>query len=309
MLAAVIMSFVVFTFAGMAVLNVSYLSSTTSGETVENIKLQYSAESTISEALWRINLGVDSLVNSSGDGTTCTWDALSQILSVSIDKFNSESEIYLDLSSDTHFNRSLASSTYINTYGYATDVEDEHRSRTFSFMPELDLQYFIDHADFIHHANDASWKSGALVDEAIHLFTGNNLNIENVTLDSSTFVFTGKGITFTGVNNLIAPVLADTLAALPALVFANPEYGFTLEAGTHIEGAIFCAGQIVLRGGSLSGPVIAQTIFLNHDIDFQDAEHGEYYRWTAGFKSKSTYDWPKQINRWRTDKWNRKYNV
>ena len=306
MLATVIMSFMVFTFTGLAVMNVSFLSSTTSVETVENIKLQYLAESTINEALWRINLGVDSLVNLVTPGTRCSWDETSQILSVNIENFNSESEICLDLSSDTHFNRSLASSSSIHTYGYSTDAEDEHQSRTFSFMPELDLQYFIDHADFIHHANDASWKSGALTAEGIHLFTGNNLAIENVTLDNSTFVFTGKGIIFSGINSLAASIPIDTLAALPALVFANPEYGFTLEAGTHIEGAIFCAGQIVLRGGSMSGPVIAQTIFLNHDVDFLDAEHGEYYRWTAGFKQKESYDWPKQLSRWRMNWWSKK---
>jgi len=74
MLVAVIMIFVVFSFTGVAVLNVSYLSSSSSIETIHNIKLQHEMESSINEALWIINSGTDSLVNVSSDGITTLWN-------------------------------------------------------------------------------------------------------------------------------------------------------------------------------------------------------------------------------------------
>ena len=89
MLVAVLMLFVVFSFTGVAVLNVSYLSSANSAETVNNIKLQYATESSINEALWRINTGVDSLVNTNADGIVTLWDETTNILSVNVDKARS----------------------------------------------------------------------------------------------------------------------------------------------------------------------------------------------------------------------------
>ncbi len=306
MLVAVIMIFVVFSFTGIAVINVSYLSSSATSETIDNIKLQYAVESTVNEALWRINAGEDSLVNISEDGISCVWESGTNVLTVSVEQFEMESEILLDLAQDTHFDRGLSSDSPIYTYGYDVEVEEEHRQRRFSFLPETDLQYFIDNADVIHHGNDKSWKTSSFDIEGIHLFTGNNLDINGISLNNSTFVFTGKGISFSGTNILKAPVPTDSLNALPALVFTHPETEFTISSGNHIAGAIFCAGQIVIQEAVLTGPILAHTIFLNNDLDLLDDEHPQYYRWTDGFGERNDYDWPKQIGRWKTVKWNKK---
>ncbi|NQV14280.1 hypothetical protein HQ531_02395, partial [bacterium] len=105
MLVAVLMIFVVFSYTGVAVLNVSYVSSSASRETVQNIKLQYAVESQVNETLWRINIGADSLVSETSDGITTLWDATSNILSVNVDMFEMEAEILMDLNEDTHFDR------------------------------------------------------------------------------------------------------------------------------------------------------------------------------------------------------------
>lgn len=306
MLVAVIMIFVTFTLTGVAVLDLSAVSSMASQETVNNIKLQYAVESSINEALWRINSDVDSLVNTSTDGVICEWDSSTQTLSVDIDRFDMESEIQLDLSQDTHFQRGLASDSPINTYGYSTGVDEDHRLRLFSFMPAVDLHYFLDNALKVHNANQASWKGDEVSGEGIHIFTGNNIEIDSIFLNNSTLVFTGKGITFTGNNTIRAAIPFDSTVALPAIVFTDPETVFTLVAGNRIEGAIYCAGQINLENAVLTGPVVAKTIFLNDDLNLLDGEYAEYYRWALGFGAQNDYDWPKQIQRWKVNKWIRK---
>ena len=327
MLVAVLMIFVVFSFTGVAVLNVSYLSSITSAETVNNIRVQYATESSINEALWRINTGVDSLVNSDTDGVTTVWDPVSNILSVSVDKFQMETEILLDLSEDTHFDRALASDETITTNGYDTDIDPENRSRFFTFLPEVDLDYFTDNAVAIHNEYFHSWNGGGKhgddedFEEGIHVFTGSFLELKNMDLHNHTLVFTGRFIFFTGNNNIDAPVPVDSADALPALVFTNSNNYFEIEAeGKHynkedkINGAIFTAGTIILKKGELSGPIVGNTISMEHGEDFsnhikfKDTEHPEHYRWHKGFKNKKHYDWPKQIGRWKTKKWKKKHH-
>ena len=327
MLVAVLMVFVIFSFTGVAVLNVSYLSSVTSAETIDNIKVQYATESSINEALWRINTGVDSLVNSDADGITTIWDATTQILSVSVDKFNMESEILLDLSEDTHFDRALASDETITTNGYDSEIDEEHRSRFFTFMPEVDLDYFYDnavavHGEYFHRWDgDSDHEDDEDFTEGIHIFTGSFIELRDMSLENCTLVFTGRFIFFSNNNNISAPIPADSADAMPALVFTNPSNYFIVDAEGHdndqedvINGAIYTAGTIILRKGELSGPIVGKTISLQdgsgyaNDIKFKDTEHPWHYRWQKGFKDKSHYDWPKQIGRWRTTKWNKKHN-
>ncbi|MCF7824638.1 MAG: hypothetical protein K9N35_10760 [Candidatus Marinimicrobia bacterium] len=303
MFAAVIMFFVIFSFTGVAVLDISAKSSLSSLETVNNIKLQYEVESAINEALWRINTSTDSLVNFTSDDLTCSWNPTDNILSVEVDMYGVESAIELDLSEDNHFKRGLATNQLVNPYGYTSGIEDEHQMRQFGFMPQVDEQYFRDNAVKIHNANDQSWKEGEVSQEGIHVFTGNNIEIDSLILNNSTLVFTGKGITITGTNTIRAGIPADAVAALPALVFTDPEAVVTIVRGTHIEGAIYCAGQIILENATLSGPIVSPSIALAENLDLLDAENDVYYRWNLGFGDQSDYDWPKQINRWKVNKW------
>lgn len=212
----------------------------------------------------------------------------------------------LDLSEDTPFNRGLASNNPINTYGYDIELAEKHRIRTFKLLPDVDLSYFQDKAVVVHHGNQASWKEADLALEGIHIFTTSNVNISDLTLNNSTLVFTGRGITFNGINHVRAPLPADSSDAQPVLVFTDSDVSVTLAVGNQFEGAIYCAGQIVLNNPILTGPVIAESIYLNHNQEFLDDEFSEYYRWTAGFGQRSNYNWPKQINRWKNTIWERK---
>jgi len=325
MLVAVLMIFVVFSYTGVAVLNVAWISQSTSMETVQNIKLQYAVESQVNETLWRINTGADSLVSTSLNGITTTWEATTNILSVNVEMFEMESEILLDLSEDTHFDRALASDESITTNGYDSDVDVENRLRTFTFMPEVDLDYFTDNAVAVHTENSYTWNGGGKSNddeafvEGIHVFTGSNLELKNMTLNNMTLVFTGEYINFKDRNVITAPTPVDTAEAMPALVFTNTNNYFEVEAEGKkydkqdiISGAIYTAGTIALKKGVLTGPVVGSVISmvegdeLTNEIIFLDTESPEYYRWTKGFKNKKHYDWPKQLGKWKTKKWGKK---
>ncbi|MBT3253156.1 MAG: hypothetical protein HN364_03790 [Candidatus Marinimicrobia bacterium] len=328
MLVAVLMIFVVFSFTGVAVLNVSYISTVASTETINNIKLQYAMESSVNESLWRMNNGPDSLINVEADGITTLFDPVLNVLSVKVDKFQMETEILLDLSEDTHFDRALASDETINTNGNDVDADEENQSRFFSFMPEVDLDYFTDNAVAIHTENFHRWDGGGKheddedFDEGIHVFTGSFLEFKKMHLYNHTLVFTGRYILFSDDNEISAPVPVDSADALPALVFSNSDSYFEIEAEgknydkeDKINGAIYTAGTIILKKGELSGPIVGKTITMEHgeeynnQIDFKDTEHPKHYRWTKGFKHKKHYDWPKQIGRWKTKKWKKKHHA
>ena len=310
MLVAVLMIFTIFSFTGVAVLNVSYLSNSNSMDTINNIKMQYATESSINEALWRINQGVDSLVNIDSDGISTLWNPTLNILSVNVDKFQMEAEISLDLSEDTHFDRAIAAEESVTLDGYVAEVDEERQVRSnFDFLPEADIQYFLDNATSIHTESFKTWKDNTFPD-GIHVFTGYFIKIEDIRINSGTLVFTGHHITLLG-DNIITAAPGDTSATNAALIFTNPDQNYTAySAGGNetITGAIYCKGNINLQTGNISGPIMAKNVTLNNNFNLLDNENTDRYRWTKGFGVRNGYDWPKQIDRWKTKKWNKKHH-
>lgn len=317
MLVAVLMLFLVFSFTGVAVLNVAYLSQSTSMETVQNIKLQYALESSVNQALWHINNGADSLVNLKSDGLKLTWEPSLQVLAVNVDLFEMEAEVLLDLTTDMHFDHAISTSGEIDFNGYSPEVEENHQVRSgFNFLPEVDLDYFMDNAVSISKKPEKSKKdkkngypeNGITLEDGIHVFTGNNITVEDIRLNSGTLVFTGKNISFRGDNIIRAPH-ADSTGAMPALIFTNPKQTFEMYSDNEAEtiiGAIYCAGSIELHNGNLSGPVLANSVYLGANINFLDNENAGFYQWNHGFGDPEDYDLPKQIKRWNQKKWGKK---
>jgi len=311
MLVAVLMIFTIFSFTGVAVLNVSYLSNSNSMETVNNIKLQYATESSINEALWRINSGVDSLVNSNVDGITTAWNPVSQVLSVNVDKFQMESAIVLDLSADTHFDRAIAAQGTVDTSAYTVSTDEDHQVRgDFDFLPEADLQYFLDNAVKVHNESWKVWENKTFED-GIHVFTGNYIALDDIEISSGTLVFTGHHVSFWG-DNQITAAAGDTSSTEAALIFTNPNQDFDVyshHGDETIIGAIYCKGDVSVYNGNISGPIIGRNVTMASNQNILDHDHSDRYRWTKGFGNKEDYDWPKQIGRWITKKWQKKHNA
>ena len=328
MLVAVLMLFVVFSFTGVAVLNVSYLSNTSSNETINNIKLQYAVESSINEALWRINVGADSLVNMDADGVKTVWDEQTQVLSVNVDKFQMESEILLDLSEDTHFERGIAAEEEITLDGYDPGLDNDHQIRgNFDFLPEVDIDFFMDNPDFSHGGHGVHWHEDNLadgkhiftgsymhmrntqLDSGIIIFTGNYIEVESININAGTIVFTGHHITFKGDNKIYAPT-GDSTNVMPAVVFTHPDQNFQLyspDDDETIVGAIYCKKDITLYNGNISGPVVGRNVRMFNHFQFMFSGNADKFRWTRGFGHRDNYDWPKQIGRWKIHKWIKKH--
>ncbi len=193
------------------------------------------------------------------------------------------------------------------------------------FLPEVDLDYFMDNAVSVSKKpvkpkkskkdkkkgkkNKKGYDDDVIyLQDGIHVFTGNNIKVENIHLNSGTLVFTGKKISFRGDNVINAPA-ADSTGAMPALIFTHPKQNFEMYSDNEAEtiiGAIYCAGSIELHNGNLSGPVLAKSVYLWDDINFLDAENPNYYQWNHGFGDREDYDFPKKIKRWNQKKWGKK---
>jgi len=309
MLVAVIMIFVVMSFTGVAVLDVSYNSRTASMATIENIKVQYLLESSVNETLWRINTGIDSLVNIDSDGLSTSWNDTTKVLTVTLDTLNTEAVISMDLSEDTHFNRGIASSSALPADITGAGITNDNRGRKFNFLPEVDMDYFTNNAVTIHNESWTTWSNVTFAD-GIHIFTGSVITLDDVTLNAGTMVFTGRYVSFRDENHIAAPE-PDSLGADPVLVFTHPNTNFSLYSSGGAEtilGTIYAKNKITLTNGTVSGPIIANEVVLDnaHAYNFEDDTYGKYYTWTKGFGNKADYDWPKQLGRWTTSKWEKK---
>ena len=140
-----------------------------------------------------------------------------------------------------------------------------------------------------------------LPQQGIHIFTGSNLTFESVSMYNSTLVFLGTDIWFYKRNIIKAE--KNENEQLPALIFTNPNVVFDIDNEWRqypdvIEGAIYCAGKVILDDGTISGPIISRTAVVTEDFNFTDEQHPEFYTFNTGFGLYESYDWPKVIINW-----------
>ncbi len=300
MLAAVLTLFMVFSFSGVAVLNLSSYTALENQNAVQSMRNQYEVESSVNVALWRINNTDDELDYEDGY-VSVAYDSSLKELVVSIDRFDKSYEVSMDMSEDHHFNRAIAASDSIELDGNTLTVDESHKTRGFDFLPDVDLDYFTDNAVAIHSGSFKSYSDTTFA-PGIHVFTGSFITLNDVTVNG-TLVFTGRFVWWTGEMNITA--YSDSLTSMPAAVFTHASE--TVHIGNagggdtdHINGAIYAAGRIILlEGAEITGPVIGRVVSLSDDYDFLDTEYNDYYKWTNGFGNYSDYSWPKHIGRWR----------
>jgi len=105
-------------------------------------------------------------------------------------------------------------------------------------------------------------------------------------------------------NELTEHILSHVLKRLEYLQLLGLEYLSLSRESTTLSGG---EAQRIKLATELSKTTNTNTVYLlDDDFDFLDTEHNEYYRWTQGFGQHDSYDWPKQIGRWRIHKWIRK---
>jgi hypothetical protein len=301
----------ILTVTGVAMVEFSFYGKSEAMDAVHTIQNQYTLESHVNKALWRVNTFADDEVSYQDGNVSVNFDTTTQRLIVGVSQYDQTRAVMADMVEDNHFRHALAASDSLLLNGYTVGAES-HRSPKgeFRFLPTLDLQYFLDSAVAVHEEdyfwydqNDFEDEHGENI-EGIHVFTGDDPFLNSVTLHNSTLVFTSEWVHFYKDNDIRAA--KDSTNQLPAVVLTHPDVLFSVNREfrrqDNIEGAIWCAGKVRLTRGDLTGPVIANRIEVLRDMDFKDDEHPEYYVWGTGFGEYSSYDWPKVIVNW-TEAW------
>jgi hypothetical protein len=301
MLVTVLTTALILSLTGMAVVEFGFYGRSTAQDAVHAINNRYTVESHVNKALWRVNTFDDSLVSYSDGPVTVTYDTTTMRLLVGVSQYDKTQAVMADLVEDMHFNHAIATNDSLLLYGHTLGQEPSHSSKgEFRFLPTLDQQYFLDSAVAVHD-EDYYWYTDAdFSQEGIHVFTGESPYLYNVTLHNSSLLFTSQWVTFWGENDIRAA--KDSTNQLPAVILTHPDIVFNIQGEfwkqDRIEGAIYCAGKVVLRKGTLSGPIVSRKAAVFRDMNFTDDQNPEYYIWHTGFGHYASYDWPKVITNW-----------
>jgi hypothetical protein len=301
MLVTVLATALILSVTGVAVMEFGFYGRTEAIDAVHTIQNRYTVEGHVSKALWRINNFADSLVSYTDGPVTVNYDTTTERLLVGVSQYDEARAVIADLYEDMHFSHAIATNDSLLLNGYSIGAEPQRSTKgEFRFLPEVNLQYFIDSAVAVHSENYYWYDDYDFSQEGIHVFTGEDPYLNSVTLHNSTLVFTSQWVTFWKDCDIRAA--KDSTNQLPAVILTNPNVTFNINSEfrreDHIEGAIYCAGKIRLTRGDLTGPIIANQLVLLRDMDFMDDAHPEYYIWHTGFGSYSAYDWPKVITNW-----------
>jgi hypothetical protein len=287
--------FLVFSLSGVAVLNLSSFTAMENQDAVQSLKNQYAVESAVNVAMWKINTVGDDFGSYDDGYVSVSMDTTTDELVASIDRYNKSYEIAMDLSEDHHFNRGIAAVDSIELNGHDAGISESNRQRKFRFLPEADLQYYIDNAVATHSQNFHTFSDDTLAN-GIHVFTGSFISLESIKVQG-TLVFTGRFVWFLGGNEIEA--MADENGSHPALVFTHSSQ-ITMLGDEEVKGPIYAKNKIrITSGAKLSGPIVGNVVELNADINLLDEENPQYYKWNSGFGNYSSYSWPKHIGRWR----------
>ncbi len=299
---AIMITAVIFSVTGIGVLNLASIVNLDTQEAVHTVQDRIEVESFANVALWRLNAGGDSLGTFSSGDLSSSYDSTTMELTITKTADDETNGLRLDLEEDSHFKRAVASANWIDYNNRSVNEEADHKVRDhIGFIPNVDLQYFLDNADTIFYQGWRDYEDRHLK-EGINVFYGNYIDIEDIDKENTTLVFMGYNVEFKYDINLSAPINGGS--PLPAVIIANPYTELHLDQSRyhtlHIEGAIYSTGYVKLHEGEFSGPVVAKYVRFCRDIDMLDDQYSEYYEWNTGFGLYEDYDWPKQIMEWET---------
>ena len=299
---AVMITAAVFSITGLGVLNLALLVNFDTDAAAVAIEEKIEAESAVNIALWKVNSGGDTLGSYTDGNVTSVFDSTELSLTVTYAGNEDTTGFKAFLKRDHHFNHAMASQNAILTYSYETGEEEEHRPRdNFEFLPIIDEGYWVAVADSIYTGSSRTYYDSDLID-GIMVFTGNDIQFYQINVSNATMVFTGGGEVYFSHSNTVVASYTDSTAN-PALVFTDTSATVFINEWyssrkDHIEGGIFSNGNILIRRGELSGPIVARNIAVIRNIDLLDDQYPQYYTWNLGFGEFMSYDWPKNIIRW-----------
>jgi hypothetical protein len=297
---AIMLTAIVFSITGLSVLDLGRAVSQSTHVAAETMQTQVELESVMNIALWRLNTGGDSLGTFSIGDHSSAYDTSSKTLSITTTVHEQLDGFIIDLSEDSHFMRAVAASDWINYNDKTVNEDPTHKVRDhIGFLPQLDYQYFIDHADTVFYQSWRNYEDEDLV-EGMNIFHCSYIDVQNINKANTTLIFTGVGIDLDDNIQLSAPVIEGR--PLPAMIFTNiySDVHFDQDRGEtiRVEGPIYSVGYVRIHEATLSGPVVADRVRFCQNVDMIDDQYPQYYSWPMGFGNYADYDWPKQIAKW-----------
>ncbi|MEA3499634.1 MAG: pilus assembly PilX N-terminal domain-containing protein [Candidatus Marinimicrobia bacterium] len=281
-LGMVLIFFLVMTIIGVAFLTMASQEASLFEKQLDKTKAFRIAESGINIALWRINSGPDLYGSFSNDSLSVTYDSTAMILSSTGISGSHQQTISVNLFIDSPFNHIISYTNTLIEQSYSLNNTPGHEEETFDELPVIDLSHYIYIADNIYYS-DTTFKNTTL--NGINFIFG-NVTIKNDVKVYGTVVATGS-IKFIAQVEIYAQQMPDTTTYYPALVAADTAHAVDSEIygapNVTIKGAIYCNGSVGIKGGEITGPIVAKDITLSNNAVITDEGSEKYYLYPPGF--------------------------
>lgn len=288
-LGMVLIFFLVMTIIGIALLTMASQEAVLFEKQLDKAKAFRMAESGIDIALWRINSGSNYLGTFSNDSISVTYDSTSMVLNSTGTSGSHQQTLSVNLYEDHPFNHIASYSGTLDTSNFSMDVISGHEIRSFDALPAIDLDYFIGIADHID-TTDVTFQAASL--SGIYVVLGNVI-MKNGSVLYGTMVLTGS-IRFIGHVEIYAQQIPDTDIYYPALIALDSSQTLETEVDGFpnliVEGAIYSSNFLILKGGTVSGPIVASDIVLMANAEIDDEGSDKYYNTFPGVEEEETLD-------------------
>jgi len=288
-LAIVMIYFVVFSLTGLAALAVASYYKMEVVQAKQNESNYLAVESVLNEALWRINVGADSLADFSRNGITSTYSSITRLVTISSEKRT----ISVALEDMHPFSQGVAFRDAIDTSSYSITLLPGHGIRQFPTLPTIDTTYYLSHAVAVYNGGNINIEG--VMASGIHYVKKGTVFLKNGTYLDGTLVIMGK-LKVVGTDVILNAIPDSNGTYLPALIVADSTSDISTTPGIIIRGPIFSAGPFSMKGGTLTGPLVGTEIELSSKLDINDLSNEKYYDYPPGFGDVHAYDWPKRIS-------------
>jgi len=255
----------------------------------------FRAEGGLNTGLWRLNHGSEADASFSNDEVSVTYDSVGLKLTAIGKDGLTQCQLEIGLFDDHPFNHIVSYGSYLDTQVFHISNLKEKELTHFEPLPEVDLNYYFNRADF-YYSGDQIF-DGSMPD-GIHYVDG-YVTMKNGTTLNGTLVSTG-GARFIGFVTIISQLMPDTNLYYPALICADTAQADADITGTPqlvIKGLIYSSGTVIFKGQLLTGPIVAERVVLKSGVNIDDLGQSIYYQYPPGFSSLIEQDYYKRIIR------------
>ncbi len=298
-LGMVLIFFLVMTIIGTAILTMASQEAVLFEKQLDQAEAFRMAESGIDIAMWRINNGSNDLGTFSNDSISVTYDSTSMVLNSTGISGSHQQTLSVNLYEDNPFNHTVGYQSTLDTPNCSFNVVSGHEVTSFDALPTIDIDYFIGIADH-NYTTDMTFQGVTL--NGIYVVLG-NVTMKNTVLYGS-MISTGS-IIFIGHVEIYTQQIPYTDTYYPAIVALDSSQTLETEVDGFpnliVEGVIYSSNYIVLKGGTVSGPIVAKDITLRNGAEINDNGSEKYYNTFPGVQVEEQLDKLRDRGSWAYD--------